>query len=653
MTPIVARDQELALLMERWRQANSGEGQMVLLSGEAGIGKSRITEALVDAVSGEPHFLLRYQCSPYHIDSPLYPTIQQIAHAAGFAEDDSPERRLDRLEVLLAKANSDISEAAPLTAALMSLDGESRYGKITLPPQQRRNRTIASLVDQLTGLARSKPVLWVIEDAHWIDPTTLELIELALDRVPGARVLALITVRPTFVASFGSHPVVTRLALNRLGREATHSIIACITRGKRLPESLVDEIAAKTDGVPLFVEEMTKAVLESGALREDVDAYRLDRPLSVPAIPTTLHDSLMARLDRLQSVKEVAQIASVIGRSFDHRTIAALCTQPEGELAEAMRQLVEAELIFRRGTPPEATYLFKHALVRDAAYESLLKAKRLALHARLLGVLEGRGPVAPEVKAQHAEAAGLFERALDYWEKAGMQALARPAYSEAIANLENSVRLCRAMGDARQWKKREQAIHLQLGQALLATQGLQAATTLSVYERALALAEEIGDVPLQLPAMYLLWAGHNIVGTNSGALAKSFAKRFAVLAEKQPETGPRLVGRAILNACSRRRRPRALPSSPSSGLAASLASNASSTSAMRRSNAAVSIAAAAVALSSAIANSICRSRVIPTAGRLLRAALPLLPFPSLDNLIIQLEERCAKGRIIRLAQFAE
>ena len=542
LTPIVARDQELALLLERWRQAKSAEGQMVLLSGEAGIGKSRITEALVDAVSGEPHSLLRYQCSPYHVDSALYPAIQQIAHAAGFAEDDSSERRLDRLELLLAKATEDISEAAPLIAMLMGLEGSPRYGVLTLSPQQRRNRTLAILMDQLTGLAARKPVLWVIEDAHWIDPTTLELIELALDRVPRARVLVLITARPTFVASFASHPVVTRLALNRLGREATQAIIARITCDKRLPQPLLDEIAAKTDGVPLFVEEMTKAVIELGVLRENGDAYHLDGRLSTLAIPTTLHDSLMARLDRLQPVKDVAQIASVIGRSFDHRTIAALAAHPESEITEAMRQLVEAELVFRRGTPPDATYLFKHALVRDAAYESLLKARRRTLHARLLDILEAGGATAPEIKAQHAEAAGLTERAVDYWEQAGALALTRPAYKEAIANLENGVRLCRAISEERQCKRRELTIQLQLGQALIANQGYQAAATLHVFERARELADEIADVSLQLPAVFGLWAHHHIAGTGSGELAR----RYAALAERQPETGPLLVGLRML-----------------------------------------------------------------------------------------------------------
>ncbi|MEZ5832584.1 MAG: adenylate/guanylate cyclase domain-containing protein [Dongiaceae bacterium] len=542
MAPIVARDQELALLMERWRQTKSGEGQMVLLSGEAGIGKSRIAEALIDALRAEPHFLLRYQCSPYHIDSALYPAIQQLTHAAGFIPGDALDVRLDRLEALLAKATDDIGEAAPLIAALIGLDAEPRYGPIRLAPQQRRNRTLAVLIDQLIGLAGRKPALWVIEDAHWIDPTTLELIELALDRIQTARVFVLLTARPTFVASFGSHPVVTRLALNRLGREATQSIIDRITGGKRLPVTLLDEIISKTDGVPLFVEEMTKAVIESDMLRDGVDAYYLDKPVSALAIPTTLHDSLMARLDRLQPVKEVAQIGAVIGRSFDHRTIAALAGRPEGELIDAMRQLVEAELVFRRGIPPDATYLFKHALVRDAAYESLLKAKRLMLHARLLEILEDRVEAAPEVMAQHAEAADLPERALNYWELAGSQALARSAYKEAIANLENGVRLCSAIGEARERHAREQKLQLQLGQALIADQGYAFPETLRAFDRALELAQEIGDVSSQLPALWGQWAAFHIVGTGSPELAQ----RFAALAEMQPESGPRLVGYRML-----------------------------------------------------------------------------------------------------------
>ncbi len=395
MTPIVGRDQELALLIERWRQAKSGEGQMVLLTGEAGIGKSRITEALVETVAGEPHFLLRYQCSPYHAEldalpgDPAAPMPRASPRTTASSAGWTGSRRCS------PGPPSISARSAPLVAALAGLDGTGRYGALTLSPQQRRSRTLAVLIEQLTGLASRRPVLWVIEDAHWIDPTTLELIELALDGLQSARMLVMITARPIFVASFGSHPVVTRLAMNRLTRAAIQAIVAHITRGKSLPGPLLDEIAARTDGVPLFVEEMTKAIIELGGLRESADAFHLDRPLSALAIPTTLHDSLMARLDRLQPVKEVAQTAAVIGRSFDHRTIAALAALPEAELADAMHRLVEAELIFRRGTPPDATYLFKHALVRDAAYESLLKARRIAMHARLLDVLENGGDAAP------------------------------------------------------------------------------------------------------------------------------------------------------------------------------------------------------------------------------------------------------------------
>jgi class 3 adenylate cyclase/tetratricopeptide (TPR) repeat protein len=544
VAPVVGRDQELALLLERWRQAESGEGQLVLLTGEAGIGKSRITEAMMEAVAGEPHSLIRYQCSPYHAGSALHPAIHHLAHAADIDPDDGPARRLGRLEAWLARTDGPTAtpEATALLAALLDLDATDRYGALTLTPQQRRARTLAALLDQLIGSAGRRPVMWVVEDAHWIDPTTLEMLELALERVQGSAVLVVVTARPTFGASFASHPVVTRLVLNRLARAAVQLIVDRITDRKRLPEAVLDEIAVRSDGVPLFVEEMTKAVLESGALLETADAYHLGGPMSGLAIPASLHDSLMARLDRLHPVREVAQAAAVIGRSFDHATIAALTELPEVALGDAMRRLVEAELVFRRGTPPDATYLFKHALVRDAAYESLLKTKRAAMHARLVDVLEQSVNASPEVKAQHAEAGGLTERALGYWEQAGTRALARPAYREAIAQFENAVRLCRDIGSDGRWRRREQGLHLKLGQALIANQGYQATATMRTFEHALQLADEMADVSLQLPALFGLWAGHHIAGTGSADLAE----RYAALAETQSEAGPRLVGLRML-----------------------------------------------------------------------------------------------------------
>lgn len=533
--PIVGRDQELGFLSERWRQAKNGEGQVVLLTGEAGIGKSRITEALIEASAGEPRFLLRYQCSPYNTDSALYPVIQHLIFAAGFAAEDSTDRRLERLESLLARGSDDIVEAAPLVAALLGIDGEARYGALVLTPQQRRTRTLAVLIDQLTGLAERRPVLWVIEDAHWIDPTTLELIELALDRVQSASVLMLITARPTFVASFASHPVVTRLALNRLARAATQAIVLRITRGKRLPDALLEEITARTDGVPLFVEEMTKALTESGMLHEEADAYRLEGPLSALAIPTTLHDSLMARLDRLQPVKEVAQTAAVIGRSFDHRAIAALAAMPDADLTEAMRKLVEAELVFRRGTPPDATYLFKHALVRDAAYESMLKSRRQLLHMRLLGILEASGAAPAEILAQHAQAAGDAGRAIGWWHEAGQAAVGRAAFTEAEAHLDSALALLAAIDDAPKCRRAEAGIAITRSQLSLVRDGYGHERTKTLYAAADALAQDTDDPRLFMFARYGVWAVYHVRENVGPALVVAEEMREAAARREDPQ----------------------------------------------------------------------------------------------------------------------
>ena len=540
--PLEGRDEELALLLEGWRRAKGGEGQVILLTGEAGIGKSRLSEAMVSSISGESHVLLRYQCSPYHSDTALFPVAQQIAQAAEFQPGEGTDHRLDRLERLLAMGTARVREAAPLVAALMGIDGKDRYGELTYTPQKRRDRTLAVLVDQLRGLAETKPVLWIIEDAHWIDPTTLELVEMTVDVIRQSKVLLLIIARPTFTVTFESHPLVTRLALNRVAHLASQAIMARIAGGKRLPDALMEEIAAKTEGVPLFVEEVTKAVLESGTLREAEDSYYLDSALNAFAVPATLHDSLMTRLDRLRDVKEVAQIGAVIGRSFDHRTVSALAGLTYDQLEIALQKLVDAELIFQRGQPPDATYLFKHALVRDAAYESLLKAKRVALHARLLDLLDLGEDVPPEIKAQHAEAAGQVDRAVTSWEEAGAQALARPAYKEAIAHLERAARLCLSFGEDAAWRKRELLTELQLARALTAHQGWSAPATAKAYSRALKLADQVGDIALQLSAAYGRWGGYILAGLDSRTLAEEFFTR----AERQASVASRLAGLRVL-----------------------------------------------------------------------------------------------------------
>jgi predicted ATPase len=546
LSPLVGRDQELALILERWRQAKAGEGQVVLLSGEAGIGKSRIAQGVIDTLDAEPHVRLSYQCSPYHSDSALYPTIQQLTRAAGILHDDGPDTRLDKLEILLSQGSEDARGVTPFIAALLGIEYEGRYGELGLGPQQQRSRTLQILVDQLIGLAGKKPVLFCIEDLHWVDPTTLELIELALDNMVEAPVLLLMTARPTFDHGVGGHPIVTRLALNRLGQSQIVAIAERITGGKSLPIDLLEEIASKTDGVPLFVEELTKTVLESGQLRETETAFELDAPLERLAIPSTLHDSLMARLDRLQPVKEVAQIAACIGREFGHGLLEAASPLSPGKLQEALDRLIAAELIFRRGRPPEAFYIFKHALVRDAAYESLLKSKRQTIHARLLKVLEEEhvGEALPEVLAQHAAEAGLDEKAIDLWETAGQAAVARPAYREAINHFSLAIARIGDQVESRHWQERELDLQVKLGQALIACVGYQAAETEQAFERATILTEALGNTALRFPALYGQWGVSVLRDSTSGYLKK--AKDFYRLASAQEDPAPKIVAHRLL-----------------------------------------------------------------------------------------------------------
>ncbi len=439
--PMVGREQELALLMERWRQAKVGEGQMVLLTGEPGIGKSRIVRSAIDAIAQEPHFRIVYQCSPYHGDSALYPAIQQLRRAAKFAEDDDPDRKLDKLETLIGRAGVDDRDIAPLFALLLGIESEARYGKLDLSPERQRSRTLNALSDQLIGLAQQQPVLFILEDAHWSDPTTLELIELSLDRVSSTQVLLLITARPTFDHGFGGHPIVTRLTLNRLGRDQITAIVSHLSGQRSLPDELLDEIALKTDGVPLFVEELTKAVLESG----------------VTGIPASLHDSLMSRLDRIPDVKEAAQIAATIGRTFDYELLMAIADRTEADLVTCLEKLSEAELVFCRGRPPEATYTFKHALVRDAAYESLLMSRRQELHGKIAEALEAVFPetaeAQPELLAHHYTQAGVLLAASEKWLLAGDRSARRAANREAIAQLRRGLDLVGKIEEGpRRWR---------------------------------------------------------------------------------------------------------------------------------------------------------------------------------------------------------
>jgi predicted ATPase len=380
LTALVGREEESELLLRRWSKAKTNKGQVVLLSGEAGIGKSRLTAALLERLA-EPHTRLRYFCSPQRTDSALYPIIGQIERAAGLAHGDPPQARLDKLDAVLAQTSTSIEDAA-LLAEMLSLQNDGRYPALDLTPEQRRHRTLDALILQIETLTRSSPVLMIFEDAHWIDPTSLEALGRAVDRIRTLRVLLIVTFRPEFEPPWIGRPHVTALTIGRLARHEVDAMIDQVVGNKLLPASIRHDIIERTDGIPLFVEEMTKAVLEAGSqgeARRTVAAV----PSPVLAVPASLHASLMSRLDRLGPAKEVAQIGAAIGREFSHPLLAAVVRKPEAELTSALHRLIAAGLLFRQGAPPAATYLFKHALVQDAAYGMLLREPRRALHARI------------------------------------------------------------------------------------------------------------------------------------------------------------------------------------------------------------------------------------------------------------------------------
>jgi class 3 adenylate cyclase len=388
LTPMIGREPEIALLLDLWRQAKAGEGQVVLISGEPGIGKSRVVQALRQELRSERHLALRHFCSPYHTNSALYPISTALERAAGFAAEDQPAAKLAKLEVLLGRASERPTEAVPLIAALLGIPGGERYPTLNLSPQRQKQRTLEILMEHWAGLARARPVLSLYEDVHWIDPTTLELLEFLVGRVRALPILALITFRPEFTPPWSGRPHVTSLPLNRLDRSDSAAMIGRVAGGKALPAEVLDQIVERTDGVPLFVEELTKTVLELGLLSDAGGCFELSGPLPPLAIPATLHDSLMARLDRVGPVRELAQIGAVIGREFSYELLVAVAGQPEDWLRSALDELVGSELIFRYSGLPAATYSFKHALVHDVAYQSLLKSRRQQLHGRIAGVLE-------------------------------------------------------------------------------------------------------------------------------------------------------------------------------------------------------------------------------------------------------------------------
>ena len=509
LTDLIGREDELYFLLERQRLAWKGEGQVVLISGEPGIGKSRLVAALAERIAGELHTRLRYQCSPYHTNSALHPFIAQLERAAGFKADDTSEQRFDKLEAVLAMGGSRVQGVAALFAALLSIPFGERYPPLALSPTQQRRRTLAALLDQFEGLARRQPILFVFEDANWADATSLELLDLMVERVRQLPVLALFTFRPEFEPPWVGLPNVGTLPLGRLDSNDVESMIARVTGGRVPPAEVMKQIVAKTDGNPLFVEELTKAVLEAGILVEDAEGYRLDGPLLPLAIPATLQDFLMSRLDRLAPVREIAQFGAAIGRDFSYSLLRAVVGRDETALKHALAQLEQAELVFRRGELPEAVYSFKHALVRDAAYESLLKSRRQQLHGQIARALEERFAdiVAsqPEIVAHHFTAAGLVEPAIDYWLKAGQQAARRSANAEALNHLARGLELLPKIDDPMLRNKSELLLQTSLGHSLRAIKGWSIDSVKHAYTRALQLCKESGFDEHTLPAVFGLW----------------------------------------------------------------------------------------------------------------------------------------------------
>jgi class 3 adenylate cyclase len=550
LTELVGREEELELLLRRWSKAKGGQGQVVLLSGEPGIGKSRLTAALLERLATEPHTRLRYFCSPQHTDSALYPIISQMERTAGFAHDDTAKAKLDKLDTLLAQSFTPRQDAA-LIAEMLSLPNDGRYPTLELAAQQRRQKTLEALTAQLEALSRSNPVLMIFEDVHWIDPTSLEALGRAVDRIRTLGALLIVTYRPEFEPPWIGRPHVTALTINRLGDWEIAAMIDLVTGNKPLPASIRLDIIERTDGIPLFVEEMTKAVLEAEAEETAERAVAAIPSRSIP-VPASLHASLMSRLDRLGSAKEAAQIGAVVGREFSFTLLAAVAGKPEAELRSQLDRLTAAGLLFRQGVPPQASYLFKHALVQDAAYGTLLREPRRAFHARIAEVLERQftdvADSQPELLARHCTEAGLIEKAAFLWGKAGQRSLERSALVEAIAQLTRALDQITTLPSTPALRREEIKLQVALITPLMHIKGYAAPETKAAMERARLLIEQteaLGELPedplLLFSVLFGFW-GANVVAFN-GNVVRELAEQFLSLAEKQRTTVPLMIGR--------------------------------------------------------------------------------------------------------------
>jgi len=504
LIPLVGRSEELGALLKRWEQAKAGEGQVVLLSGEAGIGKSRLVQELKEQVIQEGYVRIEYRCSPYHQNSALYPVIEHVQRVLQFQRDDTLQTKLAKLEQTLARYRFPQADTVPLLASLLSLPPPEGCPPLTLTPQKQKQRTQETLAAWLIEETETTAVYSAWEDLHWADPSTLEFLHFLIDQVPTARLLALLTFRPEFTPPWGTRSYLSQITLGRLDRPQVGAMVARVTGDKALPPEVLRQVVAKTDGVPLFVEELTKMVLESGLLTTVDDHYELTGPLPPLAIPSTLQDSLMARLDRLAAIREIAQLGATLGREFSYDLIHAVGRMDEETLQSGLRKLVEAELIYQRGSPPQATYVFKHALIQDTAYQSLLKSRRQQYHQQIAQALEEQFPETkethPELVAHHYTEAGLGEQAIAYWQRAGERSVQRSANAEAISHLTKGLNLLKALPDTPERTQRELDLQTTLGPAWMA-KSYAAPEVARAYTRALELCRQVGETPQLFPVL--------------------------------------------------------------------------------------------------------------------------------------------------------
>jgi class 3 adenylate cyclase/tetratricopeptide (TPR) repeat protein len=541
LTPFVGREEETELLLRRWRQAEAGEGSVVLLIGEPGIGKSRIVQNIIGHLADQPHRLWLLNCSPYYQESSLFPFIKEVERVAGFCDEDSDEQRLLKIEHEFGRGIKDPRKAASLLAQLLSIPTGDRYPRETLAPQQRKEKTLEALVQHIERLSETSRLLLVVEDVHWADPTSLELLDLIVERAQRSRKLVIMTARPEFVSPWAGRMRTIAVTLDRLPRRQSAAIVVGVAHGKRLPDSVISEIIDRADGVPLFVEELTKAVIES----------------SQPAqkIPMTLHASLLARLDRLTAARDVVQVAAAIGRRFSYRLVGEIISMPAERLNEALAELVAAELIWCRGSPPEAEYTFKHALVQDAAYSTLRREPRRVLHGRIAGALERTFPdlanTQPELLAHHCNEAGLIERAATLWGRAGQFSLARSAIKEAAAQLARALSLLEAMPISPTLRQEQIKIQIAFANALMHTKGYAAPETRAALTQARMLvehAEAIGEPPedrlLLLSVLHGFWVASHVAF--EGNAVRALAIEFMAIAQRQKAEFPLVLAHRVM-----------------------------------------------------------------------------------------------------------